>query len=66
MLSLRTVTPKVAPHVKLPRLELKKINGEPSKWTSFWDVFEASIYNNGSHAPIDKFSYLSSLLEGIC
>ena len=36
-----------------------------SKWTSFWDIFEASIHNNGSLAPIDTFSYLSSLLERI-
>ena len=49
--------------VKLPKLELKKFDGDHSKWTSFWDTFEASIHNNSSLSPIDKFNYLISLLE---
>jgi len=53
------------PQIKLPKIDLKKFNGELSKWQSFWDTFEASIHNNHNLAPIDKFNYLNSLLQGI-
>ena len=49
--------------VKLPKLELKKVNGDHSKWTSFWDTFEASVHKNKNLSPIEKFNYLISLLE---
>lgn len=49
--------------VKLPKLELKKFNGDHSKWISFWDTFEASVDKNDNLSPIDKFNYLISLLE---
>ena len=29
---------------------------------TFWDAFESSIHKNPTLAPIDKFSYLNSLL----
>ena len=49
--------------IKLPKLELKKFNGDHSKWISFWDTFEASVHENENLSPIDKFNYLISLLE---
>ena len=49
--------------VKLPKLELKKFDGDHSKWTFFWDSFEASVHKNESLNAIDKFNYLNSLLE---
>ena len=49
--------------VELPKLELKKFDGDHSKWISFWDSFEASVHNNESLTANDKFSYLNSLLE---
>jgi hypothetical protein len=49
--------------VKLLKLELKKFNGDHSKWISFWDTFEASVHKNENLSPIDKFNYLISLLE---
>ena len=49
--------------VKLPKLELKKFDGDHSKWISFWDSFEASVHKNESLTAIDKFNYLNSLLE---
>ena len=49
--------------IKLPKLELKKFNGDHSKWISFWDTFEASVHKNENLSPIDKFNYLISLLE---
>ena len=49
--------------IKLPKLELKKFNGDHSKWISFLDTFEASVHKNENLSPIDKFNYLISLLE---
>ena len=48
--------------VKLPKLDLKKFDGEISNWPTFWDAFESSIHNNMKLAAIDKFNYLNSLL----
>ena len=50
--------------VKLPRLSLKRFNGDMTKWSTFWDSFESSIHLNPELADIDKFNYLNSLLEG--
>ena len=51
------------PQVKLAKLELKKFDGDPSKWLPFWDTFKASVHDNKNLSPIDKFGYLNSLLE---
>ena len=48
--------------VKLPELDLRKFDGDISKWPSFLDAFESSVHNNTKLAPIDKFNYLNSLL----
>lgn len=48
--------------VKLPKLDLRKFDGDISKWPSFWDAFESSVHNNTKLAPIDKLNYLNSLL----
>jgi len=50
--------------VKLPKLTLKKFNGDLTKWTTFWDSYETSIHLNSQLSNIDKFIYLNSLLEG--
>ena len=56
-------TPKMEPIIKLPKLELKKFNGDVTKSCTFLDAYEASIHKNASIASIDKFNYLNSLLE---
>lgn len=62
---LQLHTPTIqAPRVKLPKLDLKGFKGDLSKWQAFWDTYEASIHNNPTLAPIDKFNYLISLLQG--
>ena len=48
--------------VKLPKLDLRKFDGDISKWPSFWDAFESSVHSNTKLAPVDKFNYLNSLL----
>ena len=49
--------------VKLPKLTLKKFNGDLTNWATFWDAFESAIHENPNLSGIDKFNYLSSLLE---
>ena len=49
--------------VKLPKLSLKKFNGDLTKWMTFWDTFESAVHKNSTLSSIDKFNYLNSLLE---
>ena len=51
------------PHVRLPKLNMKRFNGDLTKWTTFWDSFSSSIHTNPSHSNINKFNYLIFLLE---
>ena len=44
---------------------MKKFNGGVTNWPTFWDSFELSIHLNPELADIDKFNYLSSLVEGV-
>ena len=53
-----------SPKVKLPKLTLKRFNGDLTKWTPFWDSYGSSIHHNPSLSEVDKFVYLNSLLEG--
>ena len=50
--------------VKLPKLSLKRFNGDITQWSTFWDIFQSSIDGNSGLSNIDKFNYLKSLLEG--
>ena len=49
--------------VNLPKLSICPLNGELTSWTTFWDSYNAAIYENRSLSDIDKFNYLRSLLE---
>ena len=53
-----------SPTVKLPKLMPKKFNGDLTKWETFWSSFESTIHLNTTLSGVDKFNYLSSLLEG--
>ena len=35
-----------SPRVKLPKLKLKRFDGDVTKWCTFWDAYEASIHEN--------------------
>ena len=52
-----------SPRVKLPKSSLKKFNGDLTKWATFWDTFELPVHNNPALTDVDRFNYLSSLLE---
>ena len=51
------------PRVKLPKLSLKRFNGDITKWASFWDSFNSAIHSNSSLSSVEKFNYLNSFLE---
>ena len=49
--------------VRLPKLQLRSFGGDVTKWTSFWQSFEAAVHKNGDLSDVEKFNYLNSLLE---
>ena len=61
--STDTQTHVTVPQVKIPKLNMKRFNGDMTKWTTFWDSFAFSIHDDSALSSIDKFSYLISLLE---
>ena len=50
--------------VKLPKLELKKFDGNILKWQEFWYAFDSTINQNERLQRVDKFNYLRSQLVG--
>ena len=49
---------------RLPKIVLAKFKGEVTQFRSFWDRFESTVHLNPVLTKIDKFNYLTSLLEG--
>ena len=49
---------------KLPKINLKRFNGDIIKFYAFWESFESTIQNNEELSAVDKFNYLHSLLDG--
>ena len=49
--------------VKLPKIVLKTFDGNPLKWTPFWDSFKSSLHDNEDLSEVDKFNYLHSQFE---
>ena len=49
---------------KLPRLKLKAFSEEVTRWIPFWESFEAAVHTNTGLSPVEKFNYLTSVLEG--
>ena len=50
--------------VKLPKIFIKKFNGDPINWQQFSDTFEATVHKNESLSNIEKFTYLKGYIEG--
>ena len=51
------------PRIKLPKLTLRKFNGDITNWITFWDSYESTIDLNPERSAVDKFNYLTSLVE---
>ena len=49
--------------VKLPKIELKKFDGDILKWQTFWDQYESAVHKQPNLSDVDKFSYLRTLLS---
>ena len=52
-----------APRVKLPKLSIRRFNGDVKQWLPFWNQFRSAIHNNPTLNDVDKFNYLQSYLE---
>ena len=50
-------------HVKLPKLSIKTFGGDLTKWTTFWDAFDAAVHSNPVLSNIERFNYLNSFLD---
>ena len=48
---------------KLPKLPLPRYNGDPFKWTSFWQSFESAVHCDPTLEKHEKFSYLEAQLD---
>ena len=56
--------PVVNPNVLLPKMELKRFNGDLTNWREFIECFEATIDKNTQISNIEKMNYLTIHLEG--
>jgi hypothetical protein len=48
---------------KLPKLNLPCFKGDITEWTTFWDLYSVAVHTNTSLSPIEKFTYLRTLLS---
>ena len=49
---------------RLPKLNLPTFSGNPLRWFTFWDSFEAAVHSNTSLRGVQKFTYLKVQLMG--
>ena len=63
---LNPVYPPVAKEIsiKLPKIFMRKLSGNPLEFQSFWGIFAAAIDSNTQLSNINKFEYLKGLLRG--
>ena len=48
----------------LPKFNLPTFSGNPLRWFTFWDSFEAAVHSNTSLGGVQKFTYLKAQLVG--
>ncbi|KAJ8980517.1 hypothetical protein NQ317_007937 [Molorchus minor] len=51
-------------HIKLPKIELIKFNGDIKLFPTFIDMFNALVHSNQALSSIEKFNYLIASLSG--
>ena len=61
--SLSTLSCKRAA-IKLPKILIKKISGNPIEWQQFHETFKATVDQNEGISDIEKFTYLKGHVEG--
>ncbi|XP_065068368.1 uncharacterized protein LOC135693738 [Rhopilema esculentum] len=50
--------------VRLPKIELPKVNGDITQFNSFWQAFNCAVHSNDTIPEVHKLNYLMNLLEG--
>ncbi|KFM63674.1 hypothetical protein X975_00812, partial [Stegodyphus mimosarum] len=55
---------KIAPDVKLSKLNLLKFTGNVNEWITFNDLFKAAVHNNDNLSKGQNLQYLLSALKG--
>ena len=58
-----TVSSSTSGQFNLPKLEPPTFNGEHMHWTSYWDLFDASVHKNTSLTNAQKLQYLKRSLK---
>ena len=51
-------------NVRLPKIELRKFNGDPTEWQNFYNSFVHAVHEQSSLSDVEKMNYLFNLLEG--
>ncbi|KAK3711736.1 hypothetical protein QZH41_006491 [Actinostola sp. cb2023] len=49
--------------IKLPEIKLPKFDGNPLKWTEFWDLYKSTVHENPRISNAQKLAYLRNQLE---
>ena len=50
--------------MKLPKIVLKRFDGNPTNFQNFWDSYNTSIHENEDISDVNKMAYLFGLLKG--
>ncbi|XP_058448920.1 uncharacterized protein LOC131428879 [Malaya genurostris] len=51
-------------HLRLPKIDLPRFNGDSSRWLSFRDTFTSMVHSNADIPTVAKLQYLLQSLEG--
>lgn len=51
-------------HLRLPKIDLPKFDGDASRWLSFRDTFTSMVHSNADIPTVAKLQYLLRSLEG--
>ncbi|XP_053686921.1 uncharacterized protein LOC128736463 [Sabethes cyaneus] len=51
-------------HLRLPKIDLPKFNGDFSRWLSFRDTYSSMVHSNADIPTVAKLQYLLQSLEG--
>ncbi|XP_055911309.1 uncharacterized protein LOC129945530 [Eupeodes corollae] len=62
--SIPLVAPSHKSNIRLPKLQLKKFDGNMRDWMPFWDQFNSAVHQNNQLSAAEKFNYLEDVLSG--
>ena len=48
---------------KLPKLDLPVFKGDVTEWMTFWDLYSVAVHTNPGLSPIERFTYLRTLVS---